>query len=150
MGGADARVGCPLTSGVSIASPAPADAVADGVVVGVVLPQAAKTTARPPARIQSRRHASSWRQPTPPPNPSRWVDSLASCPVALIPNASTRLAATAIRNTLAGTGMAIETAERWCDAWEVEAEQRELPRDRDYWSVGADWIEFEHAAKRSP
>ncbi len=27
----------------------------------------------------------------------------------------------AIRNTLTGSGMPLETAERWCDAWEIEA-----------------------------
>ena len=56
----------------------------------------------------------------------------------------------AVRNTLAGTGMGVEAAERWCDAWEAEADRRGLARDRDYWSVGSDWIEAERAARRSP
>ena len=34
----------------------------------------------------------------------------------------------AIRNTLTGSGMPLETAERWCDAWELEATGRGLPR----------------------
>ena len=55
----------------------------------------------------------------------------------------------AVRNTLAGTGMAIDTAERWCAAWETEAERRGLARDRDYWTLGSDWIEAERAARRS-
>ena len=56
----------------------------------------------------------------------------------------------AVRNTLADTGMPLEKAERWCDAWEAEAERRGLPRGRDYWIVGAAWIEAERAARRSP
>jgi len=34
----------------------------------------------------------------------------------------------AIRNRLARTGMDEATAERWCDAWELEAAGRGLPR----------------------
>ncbi len=56
----------------------------------------------------------------------------------------------AVRNTLAGTGMPIETAERWCEAWEADAERRGLARDRDYWDAGWNWIEAERAARRSP
>ena len=37
----------------------------------------------------------------------------------------------AIRNTLTGSGMSLETAERWCDAWEIEAAGRGLPRDAE-------------------
>ena len=56
----------------------------------------------------------------------------------------------AVRNTLAGTGTAVETADRWCDAWEAEAERRSLGRDRDYWDAGWDWIAAERTARRSP
>ena len=35
----------------------------------------------------------------------------------------------AIRNTLTGSGMLLETAERWLDAWVLEATGRGLPRD---------------------
>ena len=38
----------------------------------------------------------------------------------------------AVRNTLTGAGMTVETAERWCDAWDAEATRRGLERDRDY------------------
>jgi hypothetical protein len=54
----------------------------------------------------------------------------------------------AIRNTLTGSGMSLETAERWLDAWELEATGRELPRDADYWTTGAAWIAAERAARR--
>jgi hypothetical protein len=47
----------------------------------------------------------------------------------------------AIRNTLTGSGMPLETAERWCDAWELEAAGRGLPRDSAYWTTGVEWIE---------
>jgi hypothetical protein len=49
----------------------------------------------------------------------------------------------AIRNTLTGSGMSLEDAERWCSAWEVEAASRGLPRDGAYWQVGAQWIAAE-------
>ena len=34
----------------------------------------------------------------------------------------------AVRNSLTGSGMALEDAERWCDEWEVEAAMRDVPR----------------------
>ena len=43
----------------------------------------------------------------------------------------------AIRNGLTDHGMSLETAERWCDAWEIESATQGLPRDRDYWTAGA-------------
>jgi len=46
----------------------------------------------------------------------------------------------AIRNTLTGSGMSLETAERWCDAWEIEAARPSLPRDSSYWQLGSDLI----------
>ena len=54
----------------------------------------------------------------------------------------------AIRNTLNGSGMSLETAERWCDAWEIEAVGRGLPKDGVYWQTGWDWIVEERAAHR--
>jgi hypothetical protein len=35
-----------------------------------------------------------------------------------------------------GSGMSLEMAERWCDAWELEAVGRGLPLDRAYWEAG--------------
>ena len=54
----------------------------------------------------------------------------------------------AIRNTLTGSGMSLETAERWCDSWEIEAAGRGLPRDGSYWQLGSEWIAAERAARR--
>lgn len=54
----------------------------------------------------------------------------------------------AVRNTLTGRGMEPEKAERWCDAWELEAAGRGVPRDRDYWTLGTAWIAAERAARR--
>jgi hypothetical protein len=54
----------------------------------------------------------------------------------------------AIRNTLTGSGMPLEAAERWCDSWEQEAAGRGLPRDAGYWRLGAEWIAAEGAARR--
>ncbi len=42
-----------------------------------------------------------------------------------------------VRARLTGTGMPLETAERWCDSWELEAAGRGLPRDGAYWQEGA-------------
>ena len=53
----------------------------------------------------------------------------------------------AIRNTLTGSGMSLETAERRCDAWEIEAAGRGLPRDGAYWQLGSEWIAAERAAR---
>jgi hypothetical protein len=44
--------------------------------------------------------------------------------------------------------MSIAEAERWCDAWEIEATRRGLPKDGEYWTLGGRWIAAERAAKR--
>jgi hypothetical protein len=44
--------------------------------------------------------------------------------------------------------MTLETAERWCDAWELEAAGRGLPKDSSYWDLGVEWIAAERAARR--
>ena len=33
-----------------------------------------------------------------------------------------------------------ETADRWLDAWDLEAAGRGLSKDRSYWQAGWDWI----------
>ena len=35
----------------------------------------------------------------------------------------------AVRNGLTDHGIGVEDAERWCDAWEVEAARLELPKE---------------------
>jgi hypothetical protein len=57
---------------------------------------------------------------------------------------------TAVRNSLTDYGMPREDVERWCDAWELEAAMRDLPRDSNYWTVGSAWIAEERAARRRP
>ena len=44
--------------------------------------------------------------------------------------------------------MSVEDAERWCDAWEIEAASRGLPKDGDCWQLGAAWIVQKRAARR--
>jgi hypothetical protein len=57
----------------------------------------------------------------------------------------------AIRNRLTMDGLDAATAERWCDAWEIEAAGREgLARDGAYWDADRDWIALQRAAKRQP
>lgn len=41
-----------------------------------------------------------------------------------------------------------ETADRWLDAWVLEATGRGLPKDGAYWQAGWDWIVAERAARR--
>src|SRR5262245_31608416 len=54
----------------------------------------------------------------------------------------------AIRNTLAGEGMSLDEAERWCEAWDAEAAGRWLPKDAVYWELGAEWIREQRKARR--
>jgi hypothetical protein len=54
----------------------------------------------------------------------------------------------AVRNTLTGSGMSLEAAERWSDAWILEATGRGVPRDAAYWQLGEEWIAAERAARR--
>ena len=54
----------------------------------------------------------------------------------------------AVRNGLTDYGGSLEDAERWCDAWEIEAAVRELPRDGNYWTVGSAWIAEQRAMHR--
>jgi hypothetical protein len=53
-----------------------------------------------------------------------------------------------ILGRLTGTGMMQQTAERWLDAWVLEATGRGLPEDGDYWQSGCDWIAAERAERR--
>lgn len=43
--------------------------------------------------------------------------------------------------------MLFETADRWLDAWVLEAATRDLPRDGGYWNAGYAWITAERAAR---
>ena len=54
----------------------------------------------------------------------------------------------AVRYGLMDTGMDEETANGWCDAWELEAAGLGLPRDATYWRTGEEWIAAERAARR--
>jgi hypothetical protein len=50
-----------------------------------------------------------------------------------------------VRPRLMGSGM---TADRWLDAWVLEATGLGLPKDGRYWQAGWDWIAAERAARR--
>jgi hypothetical protein len=54
----------------------------------------------------------------------------------------------AVRNGLTDYGMSVEDAERWCDAWEIEAASRGLTKDSEYWQLGQSWIADERKARR--
>ncbi len=47
-------------------------------------------------------------------------------------------------------GQSPDLAERWCDAWEHEAEVRGRPRSGEFWEYGRLWIDAQIAARRSP
>ena len=53
----------------------------------------------------------------------------------------------AVRSRLAGEGIALELAERWCDAW--EAERQGLERGSpDFWRHGTKWVASERSARK--
>jgi hypothetical protein len=54
----------------------------------------------------------------------------------------------AVRNGLTDYGMSVEVAEGWCDAWELEAAGRGLPKDGDYWRLGQEWVRDQRALRR--
>ena len=41
-----------------------------------------------------------------------------------------------------------KTANRWLEAWVLEAAGRRLPRDGRYWQAGWNWIAEQRAARR--
>ena len=43
-----------------------------------------------------------------------------------------------------------ETADRWLDAWVLEATGRGLPKDGAYWNAGWDWITEERERRARP
>jgi len=47
-------------------------------------------------------------------------------------------------------GQPLELAERWCDAWEREAESRGWERTAEFWDHGRLWIDAQVALRRSP
>ena len=47
-------------------------------------------------------------------------------------------------------GQPLELAERWCDAWEREAESRGWERTPEFWDHGRLWIDAQVALRRSP
>jgi hypothetical protein len=53
-----------------------------------------------------------------------------------------------VRNRLIGNGMQQETADRWLDAWVLEATGLGLPKYGAYWQAGWDWIVAERATGR--
>lgn len=47
-------------------------------------------------------------------------------------------------------GQSPDQAERWCDAWEREAEIRGWPRSSEFWEHGQLWIDAQIAMRRTP
>jgi hypothetical protein len=57
----------------------------------------------------------------------------------------------AVRNGLTDHGMPLELAERWCDAWEREADAHGLDRQSPtYWDGAGGWIEGRRQDRRTP
>ena len=54
------------------------------------------------------------------------------------------------RNHLIRVGQPPELAERWCDAWEDEAERRGWDTTPQFWEHGRLWIDAQIALRRSP
>ena len=47
----------------------------------------------------------------------------------------------AIKIVARDLGIALEEAQRWCDAWERFAERRGVPRGPYFWDSGRGWID---------
>jgi hypothetical protein len=57
----------------------------------------------------------------------------------------------AVRNTLASEGMAVETADAWCDAWQDEGERLDLDRtSSEYWTLGLAGIHEQRQRRKQP
>ncbi len=56
----------------------------------------------------------------------------------------------AVRNGLKDTGMDLDVAERWCDAWEAEATRQTIIRSSAYWDLGKLWIEEQRSTRKRP
>jgi hypothetical protein len=57
----------------------------------------------------------------------------------------------AVRNVLATEGMAVETADAWCDAWQDEDERLGLDRaSSEYWTLGLAWIHEQRMRRKLP
>lgn len=54
------------------------------------------------------------------------------------------------RHHLIRTGQSPELADRWCDAWEHEAESRGWERTPEFWDHGRLWVDAQVALRRSP
>jgi hypothetical protein len=57
----------------------------------------------------------------------------------------------AVRNVLASEGMAVETADARCDAWQGEGERLGLDRmAAEYWALGLAWIHEQRMRRKLP
>ena len=54
------------------------------------------------------------------------------------------------RNHLMRMGQPPELADRWCEAWEREADSRGWERTPEFWDHGRLWIDAQVALRRSP
>lgn len=51
---------------------------------------------------------------------------------------------------LTASGISVEQAEQWCDAWEAEAERQKLrPESDHFWEAGRGWIDAQRAFRKS-
>lgn len=59
-------------------------------------------------------------------------------------------ARTAVKRELVDDGVTPETAERWCAAWEAEAERQGVRRTSLYfWDAGRGWIDAQRTFAKS-
>ena len=54
------------------------------------------------------------------------------------------------RDALMHAGQSAELAERWCEAWEREAELEGRAKSSESWDAGMRWINAQIVARRSP
>lgn len=57
----------------------------------------------------------------------------------------------ATRNVLQSEGLPLETAEAWCDEWELEPDTQEFDRaTAECWVIGLAWIHEQRGARKPP
>lgn len=57
---------------------------------------------------------------------------------------------TRCHDALIARGLSADQAERWCHAWEREADFRGWPQTGEFWETGRLWIDAQIAVRRSP
>lgn len=53
------------------------------------------------------------------------------------------------RNALMGGGVSPDEADRWCDAWEIEATRQGIGGSGEFWEDGRRWIDTQRIVRKA-